>query len=169
MPRDLIDYRGTFFRFIAAGRGGMIKAAALGLTVLLAGVLTSCVGDESLVNTLDRAVFSRFGSFVFSSYTPITLKEIHLGLEELRGKKVLVEGQVIETGKHHTFFIMEDNSARMLVVLTRYPNILPDLGTRNGKKVRVLGIVGNGKKGLPVVMASAIRTTPAPEAGAEKS
>ena len=128
--------------------------------LLLGTLLVSCIGDESLINTLDRAFFSRSGSFIFSSYSPITLKEIHLDLEELRGKKVLIEGRVVETGKHHTFFIMEDDSARMLVVLTRYPNILPDLGTRNGKIVRVLGIVGNGKKGLPVVMASAIRTSP---------
>ena len=115
------------------------------------------------MNSLDRAVFSRSGKFLFSSYAPITLKEIHLGLEELRGKKVLIEGKVVESGKHHTFFVMEDDSARMLVVLTRFPNILPDLGTRQGKNVKVLGIVGNGKKGLPVVMASAIRTSPEPE------
>ncbi len=133
------------------------------LSVMLVCLTTSCIGDESLVNSLDRAVFSRSGKFLFSSYAPITLKEIHLGLEELRGKKVLIEGKVVESGKHHTFFIMEDDSARMLVVLTRFPNILPDLGTRQGKNVKVLGIVGNGKKGLPVVMASAIRTSPEPE------
>jgi hypothetical protein len=133
------------------------------LSVMLVCLTTSCIGDESLVNSLDRAVFSRSGKFLFSSYAPITLKEIHLGLEELRGKKVLIEGKVVESGKHHTFFVMEDDSARMLVVLTRFPNILPDLGTRQGKNVKVLGIVGNGKKGLPVVMASAIRTSPEPE------
>jgi hypothetical protein len=127
------------------------------LTGLLLASLTGCVGDESMINTLDRAFFSRTGRFLFSSYSSVTMKEIHLGLEELRGKKVSIEGRVIEAGKHQTFFIMEDDSARMLVVLTRYPNVLPDLGTRNGKIVRVLGIVGNGKKGLPVVMASAIR------------
>lgn len=131
--------------------------------MMLVCLTTSCIGDESLVNSLDRAVFSRSGKFLFSSYAPITLKEIHLGLEELRGKKVLIEGKVVESGKHHTFFIMEDDSARMLVVLTRFPNILPDLGTRQGKNVKVLGIVGNGKKGLPVVMASAIRTSPETE------
>lgn len=139
--------------------------AGLFLAMILLSLTTSCIGDESLVNSLDRAVFSRSGKFLFSSYAPITLKEIHLGLEELRGKKVLIEGKVVEAGKHHTFFIMEDDSARMLVVLTRFPNILPDLGTRHGKNVRVLGIVGNGKKGLPVVMASAIRTSPEPEPG----
>lgn len=133
------------------------------LSMMLVCLTTSCIGDESLVNSLDRAVFSRSGKFLFSSYAPITLKEIHLGLEELRGKKVLIEGKVVESGKHHTFFIMEDDSARMLVVLTRFPNILPDLGTRQGKNVKVLGIVGNGKKGLPVVMASAIRTSPETE------
>lgn len=117
-----------------------------------------CVGDESIINTLDRAVFSRYGTFIFSSYRPLTLKEIHLGLEELRGQKVMIEGKIYEAGKHQTYFIMEDESARMLVVLTKYPNVLPDLGSRNGKQVKVLGIVGNGKKGLPVVMASAIRT-----------
>lgn len=129
------------------------------LMVLWIALLTGCVGDESVVNTLDRAFFSRTGRFLFSSYSPVTMKEIHLGLEELRGKKVSIEGRVVEAGKHQTFFVMEDDSARMLVVLTRYPNILPDLATRNGKSVRVLGIVGNGKRGLPVVMASAIRTT----------
>ncbi|NDE14076.1 hypothetical protein EBZ80_04015 [bacterium] len=135
----------------------MSKKVVLSLGLLLIS-LTGCVGDESLVNTLDRAFFSRTGRFLFSSYSSVTMKEIHLGLEELRGKKVSIEGRVIEAGKHQTFFIMEDDSARMLVVLTRYPNVLPDLGSRNGKIVRVLGIVGNGKKGLPIVMASAIRT-----------
>jgi len=135
----------------------MSKNVVLSLGLLLIS-LTGCVGDESLVNTLDRAFFSRTGRFLFSSYSSVTMKEIHLGLEELRGKKVSIEGRVIEAGKHQTFFIMEDDSARMLVVLTRYPNVLPDLGSRNGKIVRVLGIVGNGKKGLPIVMASAIRT-----------
>ena len=139
--------------------------AGLFLAMILLSLTASCIGDESLVNSLDRAVFSRSGKFLFSSYAPITLKEIHLGLEELRGKKVLIEGKVVEAGKHHTFFVMEDDSAQMLVVLTRFPNILPDLGTRQGKNVRVLGIVGNGKKGLPVVMASAIRTSPEPEPG----
>ena len=135
----------------------MSKNVVLSLGLLLIS-LTGCVGDESLVNTLYRAFFSRTGRFLFSSYSSVTMKEIHLGLEELRGKKVSIEGRVIEAGKHQTFFIMEDDSARMLVVLTRYPNVLPDLGSRNGKIVRVLGIVGNGKKGLPIVMASAIRT-----------
>lgn len=135
-----------FFRFV-------------GMTFLLMAS-SACVGDESIINTLDRAMFSRYGTFIFSSYRPLTLKEIHLGLEELRGQKVLVEGTVFEAGKHQTYFIMEDDSARMLVVLTKFPNILPDLGARNGKTVKVLGIVGNGKKGLPVVMASAIRTVP---------
>lgn len=120
--------------------------------------LMGCVGDESPANTLDRAIFSRYGRFIFSSYRPLTLKEIHLGLEELRGQKVLIEGRVVDTGKHHTHFVLEDESARMLVVLTQYPNILPDIGSRNGKNITVLGVVGNGKKGLPVVMASAIRT-----------
>jgi len=135
----------------------MSKKVILSLGLLMIS-LTGCVGDESLVNTLDRAFFSRTGRFLFSSYSAVTMKEIHLGLEELRGKKVSIEGRVIESGKHQTFFIMEDDSARMLVVLTKYPNVLPDLSSRNGKIVRVLGIVGNGKKGLPIVMASAIRT-----------
>ncbi|MEY4631697.1 MAG: hypothetical protein RIQ81_1817 [Pseudomonadota bacterium] len=128
-------------------------AAAL-LSVCLGG----CVADESPINTLDRAIFSRYGRFIFSSYRPLTLKEIHLGLEELRGQKVMIEGRVVDTGKHHTHFVLEDESARMLVVLTQYPNVLPDIGSRNGKTVKVLGVVGNGKKGLPVVMASAIRS-----------
>jgi hypothetical protein len=132
--------------------------ARLLLVVFFLISLSGCIGDESPANTLDRAIFSRYGRFIFSSYRPLTLKEIHLGLEELRGQKVLIEGRVVDTGKHHTHFVLEDDSARMLVVLTQYPNILPDIGSRNGKNIRVLGVVGNGKKGLPVVMASAIRT-----------
>jgi hypothetical protein len=84
------------------------------------------------------------------------MKEILLDTGALQGREVIVEGEVLTIGKYGTFLILADKTGRLLVELTQIdPPLVMDRGFFP-KRVRILGSIERGHKGLPLLVARAI-------------
>lgn len=115
-----------------------------------------CEKSGKISSWIDSLVFSAMGGTVFTRLNLVTMKEIHLDKGALVGQDVMIEGQVIDTGRYDTYMVMSDATARMLVVLTDVDDAarvrMKAVGA--GKRpVRVIGTVEYGKKGLPFIQA----------------
>ena len=131
---------------------------------LLFILLTSCkysgVAPEASLNILDRVGFEVFGGTFFIEPTRVTMKEIHLDNGSLKGRPVIIEGEVVQTSRYSTFMVLEDATGKILVVITELNSgdivkYLPK--DKNSKmNVRVLGTLETGKKGVPYLMAKAL-------------
>jgi hypothetical protein len=113
-----------------------------------------------MLTYLDRKSFEYIGGTVWMTPQQLTFKEIHLDVDGvIQGdRQVIIEGQVIEVGKHHTYIVLVDSEARLLVSTVGLLDV--DLGYTaylKDQKLRILGVVQNGKKGLPYVRAVAVR------------
>ena len=120
---------------------------------LFSALFTSC-SDWS--HCIDEALFVRMGGTLFSNPNVVSMKEIHLDNGALLGREVVIQGGVVKTGEHMTHLVLSDQSARMLVVLSRVPNADSLLQDEKLKNLRILGTVERGKKGLPLIMARVI-------------
>lgn len=126
------------------------------LTLLVVG----CFRAEELPGRIDRWSFHRFGGTLVGSPDLLTLKEIHLDTGTLTGKEVIVQGEVGEVGKHGTYLVLKDSSARLLVVLTDLDAtsalLVPGGSTTT---LRILGVIESGKKGMPFLRARSFSFT----------
>lgn len=104
---------------------------------------------------VDSNCFSHFGFLVFDDPPKVTFKEIHLDGGNLLGQKAIVEGQVTGLGKHMTHLILNDDTARMLVVLTKTWKKNEDLVYKHNDRVSVYGVIERGQRGLPYIEALA--------------
>lgn len=124
--------------------------------MLLVVVSSGCGRIENFYGAVDSVVFRAIGGTVFSKPDQVTLKEIHLDKGALVGQEVMVEGQVIETGRYDTYMVMSDTTARMLVVLTDVDDTMRVLSKDvkvTKTPVKIIGTVEYGKKGLPFIQA----------------
>jgi hypothetical protein len=130
------------------------------LLLLCATQFTSCNGKSSLSETVDAFLFKLYGGTVFEKPPKVGLKEIHLDDGRLQGKRIVVEGNVETIGDFDSYVIIEDNSARMLVLLNKIIDADKSLSKlKNNEQeygLRVLGTVFKGKKGLPYIAADAL-------------
>jgi len=140
----------------------MPKAPSLLLTLLLLFGLGGCFDSESSISAIDRKLFAKIGGTLFGSPSQVTLKEVHLDSGRLAGRDVIVEGAILEFGKHETFLVLGDDSARLLVVLTDVPKRAKELVQLKSERIRILGVVEHGKKGLPLVTARSVQLSPSP-------
>ncbi|MEZ4743554.1 MAG: hypothetical protein R3B45_14105 [Bdellovibrionota bacterium] len=121
----------------------------------------SCTGGHSSLNIADQKAFELFGVTFFSDPMSVSLSEIHLGTavagHEGKNEEVVVEGNLVEIGQHQTHAIIEDEDARLLVVLTQlnYPDRLRKRYKKNSR-IKILGAVKGGQKGLPYIQANSI-------------
>jgi len=53
--------------------------------------------------------------------------------------------------------VISDDAARLLVVLTNIPDEASQLGSQQSKRIRVLGTIEHGRKGLPIMTARSIQ------------
>lgn len=124
--------------------------------VVLLVLSGGCGRVEDFYGAVDSLVFRSIGGTVFSKPDQVTLKEIHLDKGALVGQDVMVEGQVIETGRYDTYMVMSDTTARMLVVLTDVDDTMRVLSKDvkvTKTPVKIIGTVEYGKKGLPFIQA----------------
>lgn len=119
--------------------------------------LFACQPLSELATASDDYTFTRFGKTLFKRYGFVTMKEIHLDKTMLLGHKVVVEGEVLELGRYKTYMVVSDNTARMLVVLSGVPSSMGLDEKIVGKRIKILGHIEDGKKGLPFVQASALQ------------
>lgn len=119
-------------------------------------LLSGCWGGHSLSESVDAFSFNLTGGTVFSDPSQVTTKELHFDTGHLLGKEVILEGKIVFTGKYFTHLVMNDDSGRMLVVLTHLDNAESLLKKKGTETIKVLGTVERGKKGLPYVLARSI-------------
>lgn len=116
----------------------------------------SATGCTNGFEWIDASTFDNFGTTFISDPQQVSLKEVHLDAGQLVGRTIVIEGTVVNVGKHHTHVVLSDSSARMLVVLTKLHEIGDDFEQQPPKALRILGTVERGKKGLPYISAIAI-------------
>lgn len=119
----------------------------------------SCQKVNNVGNLIDLQLFQKFGWTMFSKPGLVTMKEIHLDKGVLAGQVIAIEGDVVELGKYRTHLVVSDNTARMLVVLTDVYEALDLSDDILGQKIKIVGTVEDGKKGLPFVMAKSFNIT----------
>lgn len=101
-------------------------------------------------------MFRGFGGTLFSTPSKVSMKEVHLDNGTLLGAEIIVEGEVVNTGKYTTHLVLNDETARMLVVLTGIADADLTLKDKKPKMLRILGTVERGKKGFPFIQAKAL-------------
>lgn len=100
-------------------------------------------------------VFEKTGIPLQFGVSSASLKELHLSRLIAPDRNLLVKGDVVEAGEGGTFIVIEDGQAKIMVDVTAVdPGILKGV---IGKRVEILGRFSGGKKGLPLLVASALR------------
>ena len=128
------------------------------LLLALASVLvfSSCYDKLTLTSYVDRKSFEITGATIFSQPGKITTKEIHFASGNLLGREIVIEGNIVKTGKFYTHLVLTDESGRMLIVLTKIEDAEEILKGKKPDKIKVLGTIERGKKGLPYVLAKSL-------------
>lgn len=116
----------------------------------------SCQKIQGLKDDIDHVSFSWTGGTVFGEPFQVTTKQLHFDTGDLFGKDVILEGDILERGDLSTHLVMADQEGRMLVVLTGVDDSyrILDLSVNY---VKILGRLERGKKGLPYLLAKAVR------------
>ena len=133
-------------------------AVCLGILLFM---LSGCkVDSNSIFNSLNSMIFMSFGFSIGNNASSLSIKELRLSGNIIESE-VEVEGQVEEVSSNNTYFVISDQSARLLVVTT---DLLPKVRgvvfkKGKGSTVKVIGKVEIGKKGLPFLKASAVTTS----------
>ncbi|MBC7660404.1 MAG: hypothetical protein H7249_11950 [Chitinophagaceae bacterium] len=118
----------------------------------------SCHSVQTLGKGIDTWSFAATGGTIFDSPFQVTTKQLHFDTGELFGKDVILEGNVEYFGAAFTHLLLADKEGRVLVVTTELPETYKEFAPEQKPKVRILGRLERGKKGLPYLMARAVDT-----------
>jgi hypothetical protein len=130
-------------------------ALCLGFSLFFA---SGCKDDSnSVFSSLNSLIYKSFGFSIGNEASVLSIKELRLSGNIIESE-VEIEGQVEEVSANNTYFVISDQTARLLVVTTEVLPTVRDVVFKSGKgsNVKVLGRVEIGKKGLPFLKASAI-------------
>ncbi len=130
----------------------------LALAFFAALSLSSCQSIDEVSRGVDAWSFSHTGGTVFSSPFQVTTKQLHFDTGELFGKDIVLEGDVEYFGESFTHLLMVDKEGKMLVVTTELMDTYQDFRNIKTARVRVLGRLERGKKGLPYLLARSVDT-----------
>ena len=111
--------------------------------------------SENVTNSIDARGFRVFGGTFFSSVEEVSINQLLLDTANLANRTVIVEGDILSIGDYFTYLIVNDESAKLLVVLTGMEDYV--LKIRQNQRVKILGQVESGKKGFPFIKAQSIR------------
>jgi hypothetical protein len=125
--------------------------------LLLALSSISCQKVQGLKDSIDETSFSWTGGTVFGEPFQVTTKQLHFDTGDLFGKDVILEGDIMERDTVSTHLVMADQDGRILVVLTGVDDSYRILGQESVNRVKILGRLERGKKGLPYLLAKAVR------------
>jgi hypothetical protein len=112
---------------------------------------------RTIRESIDLWTFSNTGMMLFDSIPLEEMRGVHLAGTGLINRDVLVKGRVELSGVGGTYLVVSDNSARMLVDLTRISADSDRSPPRSGKSVYVHGEVKSSEKGHVYLVANAIR------------
>lgn len=130
---------------------------------LMLFVFSGCKDESnSIFSSLNSLIFKSFGFSVGNNASSLSIKELRLSGNIIESEVEIV-GQVEEVSANNTYFVISDQTARLLVVTTELLPPVRDVVFQNGKgsNVKVIGKVEIGKKGLPFLKASAITSSEA--------
>ena len=136
----------------------MRNAFRLGILFLM---ISGCRDDSNgIFNSLNSMIFKSFGFSLGNNALNLSIKELRLS-GNITESEVEIEGQVEEVSSNNTYFVISDQTARLLVVTTDLLPKVRDVIFEKGKgsSVKVIGKVEIGKKGLPFLKASAVTTS----------
>ncbi len=136
----------------------MRNAFCLGILLLMN---SGCKDDSNgIFNSLNSMIFKSFGFSLGNNALNLSIKELRLS-GNITESEVEIEGQVEEVSSNNTYFVISDQTARLLVVTTDLLPKVRDVVFEKGKgsSVKVIGKVEIGKKGLPFLKASAVTTS----------
>lgn len=140
----------------------MKNRGCLLLSLLALGVQqVSCTPLERAEEGLDRWSFGLTGGTVFSEPYQVTTKQLHFDTGTLFGKDVVLEGNIEKKGEAGTHLVLSDAEGRILVVMTQLESSFIDLEGSAARSLRVLGRLERGKKGLPYLLAKAVKVSQA--------
>lgn len=126
------------------------------LSLLILLLLSGCKDWKEVGVYTDSLFFEWGGVTFFSKASQLSTKELHLEAGRLLGRDVILEGDIILVGKYYTHLVVSDGFGRMLVVLTQLEGVEDLLKGGSVKRIKVLGVLERGKKGLPYILARSI-------------
>lgn len=138
---------------------------------LLFFVVSGCKNDSnSIFSSLNSLIFKAFGYSIGNNASRLSIKELRLSGNIIESE-VEIEGQLEELSSNSTYFVISDQTARLLVVTTELlPAVRSDVfQSGKGSHVKVIGKVEIGKKGLPFLNASALTISEALPENGQKS
>lgn len=130
-------------------------------TLLMFGLfssLSSCNSGHPWLKEVDYFSFNLIGSTVFTNPDELTTKELHFDTGRLLGKEVIIQGSVITWGEFGTHLVVKDEYGRLLVVTTSLKESKSFGSDIKPGRLKILGTVERGKKGLPFIFAKSIKS-----------
>lgn len=121
-----------------------------------------CTRLERAEEGVDRWSFGLTGGTVFSEPFQVTTKQLHFDTGKLFGQDVVLEGKIERKGEAGTHLVLSDAEGRILVVMTQLESSFRELEDPAVGGLRVLGRLERGKKGLPYLLAKAVKVSHAP-------
>jgi hypothetical protein len=129
------------------------------ILILMAALCpAACQSANDFSSGFDTWSFSYTGGTLFTSPFQVTTKQLHFDTGELFGKDVILEGSVEYFGASFTHLLLADEEGKMLVVTTHLTDTYKEFDDIKSARIRVLGRLERGKKGLPYLMARAVDT-----------
>ena len=141
----------------------MRSICRLPLTVIVIALLmVACSRYEggrvrTIRESIDLWTFDHIGMMIFDSVPLEDMRGVHLAGAGVINRDVLVKGRVEVSGSHATYIVLSDQSARVLVDMTKLSALSNGSFPRVGRSVYVHGEVKTGEKGHVYLIANAIR------------
>jgi hypothetical protein len=85
----------------------------------------------------------------------VRVAELHLQKNEHLGQTVIVSGRAVALGEGATYFVLEDNKEKLIVVLVRVHTNIRDL--KEDQEYEVLGQVVTQGEGVLALEASEVK------------
>lgn len=120
--------------------------------------LASCHSVQNLSAGVDTWSFAHTGGTIFGNPFQVTTKQLHFDTGELFGKEIVLEGKVEYFGAAFTHLLLADKEGKVLVVTTELPESYKEFSQEINPRIRILGRLERGKKGLPYLLAHAVDT-----------
>ena len=140
-------------------RRQVISAFSLLVVMLLSFSCSRSEGGRTrtIRESIDLWTFTNAGMMIFDSVPLEEMRGVHLAGAGLINRDVLVKGRIELSGVGGTYVVVSDNSARMLVDLTRISADSNKSPPRTGKSLYVHGEVKNSERGHIYLVANAVR------------
>ena len=122
--------------------------------LVIAFFVSSCGSRwRTVAEMMDTFIFELLGGTLLSEPPEVSVKAIHLEPGQVEGRLIVTEGVVVERGMSDTYLVIFDDNTRLLVNTSK---ILEERMNRFGisqKRIKILGTVDRGRKGLPMLTA----------------